>query len=518
MMTSDTARTATSDVVWLRELKDESALPGLAAEIAALAGAGSLITLSGGLGAGKTAFARALIRLLAGEQDLEVPSPAFTLMQIYEGLNFPIVHADFYRIETPRDLAELGFEEACEGALVLVEWAQRAGDCLPAGKLDIEFALDKDHGPSYRAVTLRGTGPFAEKLAHAKAVHNILDRSGWKNARRELIQGDASARSYERLVTASGESAILMHSPPHPDGPAIRYGKSYSAIARIAEDIRPFIAVAQALRTQGLSAPEILACDIDAGLAIIEDLGCEPLTSTEGIIEERYALAVAALGHLHGANLPDTLPLNGESYRIPSYDTDALLIEVELLIEWYAPYFACAKLASGPKATFVNVWRQALEDVLLARPVWTLRDYHSPNLLWLAERQGFAKVGILDFQDCVMGHPAYDVVSLLQDARVDVPQEMELKLLGRYARLRREAEPGFDIAGFARAYAILGAQRATKILGIFARLDERDHKPQYLGNLPRVEKYLARNLCHPALAGVKRWHEENLPVKLGVTL
>jgi tRNA threonylcarbamoyl adenosine modification protein YjeE len=515
-MTASTVRATARETVWLLEVKDESAIAGFAAKVAALAGPGDLVTLSGGLGAGKTAFARALIRMLTGEQDLEVPSPAFTLMQVYEGLNFPIVHADFYRIEKPRELVELGFEEACEGALVLVEWPERAGDFLGGDRLDIELRLDADRGPFYRAATLKGTGSFAGRLAHAKAVCEILDRSSWSGARREFLQGDASTRSYERLVKPDGQSALLMHSPPRSDGPPIRYGKPYSAIAKLAEDIRPFVAVDHALRAQGLSAPEILAFDLAAGLAIIEDLGCEPLTRGAGIIEERYAMALTALAHLHGASLPDTLPLDGESYRIPTYDIDALLIEVELLLDWYAPYIACIELASGAKATFANLWRQAVQDVLAARPTWTLRDYHSPNLLWLSEREGIAKVGVVDFQDCVLGHPAYDVVSLLQDARVDVPQEVELKLLAQYARLRREAEPGFDVAGLARAYAILGAQRATKILGIFARLDERDHKPQYLANLPRVEKYLAKNLCHPALADLKRWYEEHLPRIFGV--
>jgi tRNA threonylcarbamoyl adenosine modification protein YjeE len=515
MMAAATVKAGERESLWLRELEDESQLAGLAAEIAALVGPGDLVTLSGGLGAGKTAFARALIRLLTGEQDLEVPSPAFTFMQIYEGLGFPVVHADFYRIETPRDLDELGFEEACEGALALVEWPDRAGGRLPPGRLDIEFAIEEDRGPGYRAVTLRGIGSFAERLAHAKAVHDILYRSGWMDAKREFLQGDASTRSYERLIKADGRSAILMHSPPRADGPPVRYGKPYSAVAKLAEDIRPFVAVGRALRTQGLSAPDVLDVDLDAGLAIIEDLGSEPLTSGSGIIEERYAMALAALAHLHGASVPDTLPLDGESYRIPAYDLDALLIEAELLLDWYAPYIACAKLASGAKAAFVNLWRQAVQDVLAARPTWTLRDYHSPNLLWLAGREGIAKVGVLDFQDCVMGHPAYDVVSLLQDARVDVPPDQELRLLAQYVHLRRAAEPEFDITGFARAYAILGAQRATKILGIFARLDERDHKPQYLANLPRVEKYLGRNLCHPALAGVRQWHEEYLPKTLG---
>lgn len=514
MTGADMAEAASSETIWLREIENESALPGFAAEIAELLGPGSVVTLSGGLGAGKTAFARALIRHLSGDQGLEVPSPAFTLMQIYGGLNYPIVHADFYRIAHKRELAELGFEEACEGALVLVEWAERAGDALPADRLDIEFALDREHDPGYRVITLRGSGSFSGKLAHAKATREILQASGWLHAKREFLQGDASVRSYERLVKPDGSSAILMHSPPRPDGPAVRFGKPYSALAKLAEDIRPFVAVAHGLRGQGLSAPQILACDFDAGLAVIEDFGSEPITDAAGIIEERYAVALAALSHLHGGSPSDTLPLDGGSYRIPPYDLDALMIEVELLLDWYVPYVACVKLASGPKAAFVNAWRQVLQDVLAVRPVWTLRDYHSPNLLWLAGRDGIAKVGILDFQDCVMGHPAYDVVSLLQDARVDVPQEIELRLLGRYVHLRREVDADFDIGGFARAYAILGAQRATKILGIFARLDERDHKPQYLANLPRVEKYLARNLCHPALASVKRWHEEHLPAMM----
>ncbi|MGH6800952.1 MAG: tRNA (adenosine(37)-N6)-threonylcarbamoyltransferase complex ATPase subunit type 1 TsaE, partial [Methylocella sp.] len=181
-----------SGTIWLRELEDEDAITGFAADVAALIGPGDLVTLSGGLGAGKTAFARALIRILTGEQDLEVPSPAFTLMQVYEGLNFPIVHADFYRIEKPRELTELGFEEACDGALVLVEWPERAGGFLDASRLDIELRLDKDRGPGYRAVTLTGIGPFATRLARAKAVHELLDRSGWSGARRDFMQGDAS--------------------------------------------------------------------------------------------------------------------------------------------------------------------------------------------------------------------------------------------------------------------------------------------------------------------------------------
>jgi hypothetical protein len=168
-------------------------------------------------------------------------------------------------------------------------------------------------------------------------------------------------------------------------------------------------------------------------------------------------------------------------------------------------------MSGSARAEFVNAWSETLQEVLASAPTWTLRDYHSPTLIWLPDREGIKRVGVLDFQDAVLGPPAYDVVSLLQDARVDVPADLELKLLSLYVRERKAADPAFDMAAFARAYAIMGAQRATKIVGIFARLDKRDGKPQYLRHLPRIEAYLARDLAHPALQKLRGWYETHLP-------
>ncbi|VTZ51475.1 tRNA (Adenosine(37)-N6)-threonylcarbamoyltransferase complex ATPase subunit type 1 TsaE [Methylocella tundrae] len=505
------------ETVWLRRLVDEAATEALAADIAELVGAGDLITLSGDLGAGKTTFARALIRRLTGEPNLEVPSPTFLLMQIYDGGPAPIVHADFYRIERPDDLVELGWDEATDGALVLVEWPDRGGRHLGLDRLDIKFTLDPASGAGggpagSRTATVTGFGAFAARLARAKAIQDILEPTSWRDAQRHFMQGDASTRSFERLVKDDGSSAVLMIAPQRPDGPPIRYGKPYSAIARLAEDIRPFIAVDKGLRSHGFSAPEIYAFDLSTGVILMEDLGSEPIINDAGVDVERYVSAASALARLHATALPDVLPIgDDETYRIPTYDLDALSIEVELLLDWYAPHCARAQLSSGAKATFVNLWRRTLTEGLTTDSTWTLRDYHSPNLIWLPRRQGVAQVGMVDFQDCVLGHPAYDVVSLLQDARVDVPDAAELKLLSHYARLRREADAGFDMGDFARAYAILGAQRATKILGIFTRLNVRDHKPHYLAHIPRVEKYLAKDMNHPVLAELKIWYETNLP-------
>lgn len=506
------ARAPQQKTYWRIELPNEAATAAFAADIGRWLKAGDLLTLSGGLGTGKTTFARALIRSLTSATELEVPSPTFTLMQVYEGAGFPILHADFYRVKQADELVEIGWEEAQRGALAIVEWPERAEGYLNRNRLNIAFEIDPQRGAEYHAAILTGSGTFAPRVDLAHAIHVLLTEAGWATAERRFMQGDASTRLYERLIKPDGATAVLMISPARPDGPPVRFGKSYSALARLAEDIRPFVAIDKRLRTEGLSAPAILACDLDAGLALLEDFGDCHIVDAHAIGVERYAEAIAVLARLHQSNLPDTIPVDdAATYRIPPYDVDALAIEVELLLDWYVPHIGKVTLPSGAKAIFTNLWRHALRDIAAARSTWTLRDYHSPNLFWLPGREGVSRVGIIDFQDCVLGHPAYDVVSLLQDARVNVPDEIELKLLGHYAQLRRSADPDFDMAAFARAYAVLGAQRATKILGIFARLDKRDHKPHYLAHLPRVEKYLTKDLAHPLLSALKGWYETHLP-------
>jgi aminoglycoside/choline kinase family phosphotransferase len=324
--------------------------------------------------------------------------------------------------------------------------------------------------------------------------------------------GDASTRAYERLRRPDGETAVLMISPPRADGPPVRGGKSYSAVARLAERVDAFIAIDKGLRALELSAPAIIASDLLNGLLLIEDLGSGTVLDENGPVPERYEVAIEALAILHARPLPTILPVaEGREHVIPDFDLEALTIETELLLDWYAPHIAGVALPAIARAEFARAWAP-LFDILAEGPrTWALRDFHSPNLIWLPERKGVARIGIIDFQDAVIGHPAYDVVSLGQDARVDVPPALELKLLSRYATLRLAQDPHFDLGSFATAYAILGAQRNTKILGIFARLDKRDGKPAYLRHLPRIEAYLRRDLQHPALSGLKAWYETHLP-------
>ncbi|HVV78088.1 MAG TPA: tRNA (adenosine(37)-N6)-threonylcarbamoyltransferase complex ATPase subunit type 1 TsaE [Pseudolabrys sp.] len=492
-------------------LPDEAATRALAAALAALLKPGDLVTLSGDLGAGKTTFARALIRHLAGNDAIEVPSPTFTLMQSYELPRFPLVHADLYRLNGPSELGELGVDDVAENSVVLLEWPDRAGDVLSPNRFDIAFTLVPAQGANYRNARLAGHGEVAARVERFDAIERFLAATPYAKADRKQLTGDASTRAYERL-TQAGRTVLMMNAPRRPDGPPVRDGKPYSQIAHLAEDVTPFIALAQALRQRGLSAPKILAANRARGLLLIEDFGDDFIVggNPPSPISERYAVAVDVLAALHRQTLPDTLPVEpGINYTLPRYDIDAMLIETELLLDWYLPRLG-APVMPAVREAYIAHWRAALLPVQQGARTWVLRDYHSPNLMWLPNRSGLARVGLLDFQDAVMGSPAYDVASLLQDARVDVPEAMEVALLSHYVRARMK-EPGFDARHFAQLYATLAAQRASKILGIFARLDRRDGKPQYLRHLPRVWTYLQRALAHPALAQLRNWYSAHVP-------
>ncbi len=493
-------------------LPNEQAMGDLAIDLANALDPGDVVTLSGDLGAGKTTLARAIIRHLAGNPALDVPSPTFTLMQSYELPRFVLVHADFYRLSEPDDLRELGFEDLPTGAVVLIEWPDRAPDLLPPNRLEIEIKLDAEHGPDRRTVSITGHKAFAPRAARLAKTRNFLEKAGFAEAERLRLAGDASTRCYERL-TLGDRSVILMNAPRRPDGPPVKYGRPYSAIAHLAEDVRPYVAIANGLRARGFSAPEIFAADIEGGLVLIEDLGDRAVVAGDppAPIADCYRTAVDLLIELHGLSLPPELQVTTNVvHRLPVYDLEAFMIEIELLLDWYLPRLSATPTPTA-RSAFLSFWRQALAPALAAPKTWVLRDFHSPNLLWLPERSGTARIGLLDFQDALMGPAAYDLASLLQDARVDVPEALEIELIGRYVRARRKADPNFEAGNFVQLYSTLAAQRASKILGIFARLDQRDRKPQYLRHMPRVANYLQRSLAHPSLAPIKAWCNAYVP-------
>jgi tRNA threonylcarbamoyl adenosine modification protein YjeE len=502
----------TSPATFPVELADETATAALMADLALLIGPGDVITLSGDLGAGKTAAARAMIRYLAADEAMEVPSPTFTLAQSYELPAFPLLHADLYRINDPAELEEIGLSPLPAGTVVLIEWPERAARAMPADRIDIALSHRAELGETTRSAEITGHGKSAGIVERLLALRSFIDQAGYGDATRRRMAGDASIRSYARLMREDGV-VILMNSPRRPDGPPIYDGKSYSAAVHLAEDVKPFVAIANGLREAGFSAPAIHHADLETGFLITEDFG------SEGFVEgdpprpmvDRYEAAVDLLAALHRKALPEILPLVAPlSYPIPAFDTDALMVEIGLMLEWYLPDRG-APPSEVLRAGFVAMWRDLLQEATAAGRTWVLRDFHSPNLIWLGERDGIERVGIIDFQDAVLGPPAYDVVSLLQDARIDVPEAVELALLTRYIQARRDADSGFDPAGFAANYALMSAQRNTRLLGTFARLNRRDGKPQYLRHQPRIWTYLSRSLAHPALAKVRAWYVANVP-------
>jgi tRNA threonylcarbamoyl adenosine modification protein YjeE len=502
-MTSSTALTIA--------LAGETATAQLMADLALLIGPGDVIALSGDLGAGKTTAARALIRYLADDDTMEVPSPTFTLAQSYDLPSFALLHADLYRINDASELEEIGLSPLPEGMVTLVEWPERAPDALPADRIDIALRADPARAADARTATITGRGRMAATVERLQALRGFLDSAGFGEARRRRMAGDASTRSYARLLR-DGTSFILMNSPKRPDGPAIYAGRSYSAAVHLAEDVRPFVAIANGLRSEGFSAPAIHHWDLEAGFLITEDFGSAGVIEGDppGPILERYEAATDLLAALHGKTLPGTLPLPGASYAIPVFDVDAMLIEIGLMLEWYLPDRG-VEPSEALRTEFLSIWRELLRQPAMAARTWMLRDFHSPNLIWLAERSGGARVGIIDFQDTVLGSPAYDVVSLLQDARIDVPAASEQALFSRYVRARHEADASFDPAGFAALYALMSAQRNTRLLGTFARLNRRDGKPHYLRHQPRIWTYLGRALAHPSLGALRAWYAAHVP-------
>lgn len=484
---------------------------GLARVLAPYLRRGDVIALSGDLGAGKTTFARFLISAVAGAP-MEVASPTFSLAHIYETGALTICHLDLYRLTSPEDVRELGFEEARGEGLVLVEWPDRLGPDLPGDRLGIAF--EDSRTADTRDVTITASGGWAPRLDRFRAATDFLNNAGWGAASARFLAGDASVRSYVRLRL--GETrALLMDWERQPDGPPLPGGKPYSRIAHLAEEIGAFIALAGGLRKAGLPAPEIYAQDTARGFLLIEDLGDRVLArevERGGEINALYAPAVDLLLRLRGAEIPRVLPIEtGRSHTIPDYDAAALHAETDLLLDWFLPAMNGAPVSADARARFHALWAAQFNWLPEQERSLVLRDYHSPNLILLGDGDPRGTHGLIDFQDAVIGHPAYDLVSLLQDARVTVPPEAEAPLFERYCVGALRSESSFDPRAFHRAYALLGAQRNTKILGIFARLALRDGKTGYLRHLPRVRAYLERDLAHPALAALREWYAAHLP-------
>ena len=304
----------------------------------------------------------------------------------------------------------------------------------------------------------------------------LLHDAGWMSATLKPLAGDASARSYQRLAQ-NGETAVLMDAPPPQ------------------EDVRPFVGMAQWLRQHGFSAPELYAVDDTAGFILLEDLGDDLYSSVlssgadEGLL---YDAAVDVLADYQRAAPPAGFAL---------YDDEFLLLEVSYFLDWYVAEHLNQTVSDDQRADFMGLWRDLLTDMTPGPAVLVLRDYHADNLIWLPDRNGLAKVGLLDFQGALIGSVAYDLASLARDVRRDVSDDMVERMIKRYLSVTTLG--GFDEESFRTAFAIAAVQRNTKIAGLFVRLALRDGKRQYLDYLPRLIAMLQKDLAHPRLAALR---------------
>lgn len=350
----------------------------------------------------------------------------------------------------------------------------------------------------------------------------FLASAGLADARREPLPGDASTRRYERLFPAEGPSLMLMdqvaaaESPPADPSwsPERRRAEGWNAIARLsAGRIEAFAAVAAHLRSVGLSAPDMPALDAPVGLAVLEDFGDGVFAR---VIEDGqdetplYLAAVEALAQLHAAEAPATLRGPAGDWPLQTYDETALQGGADLFVEWLPRLRPDLRFDDAALGEWREAWAPVVAEGAAGASVMAHRDYHAENLIWLPERGGVARVGMIDFQDAVRAHPSWDLHSLLQDARRDVSPELEAEALDRYFAVADVA----DRDAFMRGYAGLAALNEARILGIFARLIARDGKPRYARFMPRIWAHLNRNLERPGLEGVARWFDAHVPAEV----
>lgn len=347
----------------------------------------------------------------------------------------------------------------------------------------------------------------------------FLRKAGLADARREALSGDASTRSYERLYPASGARVVFMDQPPALESvvcppaasEAERLALGYNAAARLAAgSVAAFVTTAAFLRARGLSAPRIIAHDADAGMAVLEDLG-DGLYATlipDGAPEEPlYEAAVDALVVMQAEAPPDVLAAEGVEWPLLTYDSLALKVATDTFLEWWPKLVDLPPLASDAVAEWDALWAPVWVRGEAGASVFTHRDYHAQNLLWLPDRAGVARVGLLDFQDALKAHPAWDLTHLLQDARRDVSPELERAMLDRFLAAR----PDLDPDTFEADYRALAASNAARILGrVFAR-QVLLGRQQYRAFMPRTWRCLERDLADPGLTGLKAWFDRNVP-------
>lgn len=438
-------------------LPDENATTELGSELAPRLESGDVVLLKGSVGAGKSHLARAIIQTRLGYPE-DVPSPTYTLIQTYTEPSAEIFHADLYRLSDTSELVELGLQDAFENAICLVEWAERLGkEDIPKGALELTLETQGEG----RLATISSSAPSWQKAVHAFTRTQFLIGSGWVGARKTSVAGDLSSRTYQRLKLGA-HSAILMDA-----------GVDVASTQQ-------FVGVSEWLNTNGYSAPKTLAHDPNNAMILLDDFGDEPLSKRHDV-EEQMSLCLIFLADIRQKATP----------ALPCPSSAELAEMTELASHYPGADFNALKRF---RAHLSGCIEKVMSGV---QPTVSLRDFHADNIMWLAERDGIARLGLLDFQDAFLTHPVYDLVSLLTDARREVSSKSRQALILEYAKVT-----GDDLVDLQEAFAVFSVQRNLRILGIFSRAALEHGKTHHVPNLPRVYGYLIEALGHAAFKDV----------------
>ena len=474
----------------IRELKD------LARSISKILVKGDVVALIGEIGSGKTTFSKRLINELTSIQVNEISSPTFNLYSIYNKNGVQVNHYDFYRVEDSEDLSEIDLAESYESGITIIEWADKYINVLKNDYIEVHIREKRYH----REYQVIGRGNFIQRIKNANSLEYFLEQTNLKINWQENIQGDASKRKYNRLYTED-TTLILMDSSQE---------KKTANPTKLSTSINDYIHICKYLEKINIRVPKLFYTDTENEYLIEEDFGdlqYSRIVSERNFIE-LYQPAINTLLHITEIDHPHDLEVGDMTYKIPEYDDMTYLNEIEIFIKFYWPYKKGVICSQSTQNEFMDIFSELLGKLTSDKSL-VLRDFHSPNLMFLDTEKNHRKCGVIDFQDALIGHPIYDLVSLSQDARVTITEEQENFLIEQYKDGVNYNNYNFDKSTIMDQYCILGVQRSLKILGIFARLSIIDNRNDYIIHMPRVIHYIRRNIKNSNLSDLSNWLKLN---------
>ena len=476
-----------------RNLSD---LEKLAKELVPLLNEGGVMTLNGQIGAGKTTLAKLIIQELTQTPLEDIVSPTFNLYHTYNRDNLEIAHYDFYRIESEIELLEIDLNESLTDKICIIEWADKFRDLLPKDRIEIFIKCKKNE----RVYRINPLGKFREVVSNRAKIENYLGGLDINFTELRRLPGDASKRNYYRVMSPDN-TMILMDATQE---------SNIKSKTGLSNGIDDFIKIQKYLDSIDVRVPKLIVRNRIDNILLEEDLGeysyADMLTKEN--YQKLYNPAIKTLIHISNINHPKNISTDSNPHYLKEFDLDIYLNEAEIFIDYYWPFIHGKQCNADKKQEFTNVMGEVYSNLTDDKTLM-LRDFHSPNLLFLENEDGFRKCAVIDFQDALFGHPLYDLVSLTNDARISIDEHQEKYLIDLYKKDFPFNNFQFDSLSFIEQYHILGVQRSIKILGIFARLAILETNQNYLVHMPRVICYIKRIMQSGSIQTLACWLNQN---------